>query len=32
VKIADVQQPTRVVPRRQPLFADMQHSTQPDLQ
>ena len=32
VKIADVQQPTGVVPRRQPLFADVQRSTPPDLQ
>ena len=32
VNVTDVQQPTRLVLRRQSLFADMQGSIQPDLQ
>ena len=32
VNIADIQQPTRVAPRRQSFFADMQGSIQPDFQ
>ena len=32
VNVADIQQPTRVMPRRQPLFADMEGVIQPDFQ
>ena len=32
VNVADIQKPARVVPRRQPLLADMQGSSQPDFQ
>jgi len=32
VNVADIQQPTRVMPRRQPLFADMEGLIQPDFQ
>ena len=32
VDVADIQQPTRVVPRREPLLADVQGATQSDFQ